>query len=146
MRYYRSPDETIGDDNDTSVGSNQAVSSLVAGTSTPAPLTTPVTAPDTADTYYYGACVDAVSGDSNRNNDCSPGVEVQVTVQADLPNLYVSDERVADDNDEPDPGSTIKLDIKVRNSKSAAAAAPKTSLRYYPNYTTPVFLCRVAPC
>ena len=130
MRYYRSPDETIGDDNDTQVGSDQEVSSLAAGTST-GELETPVTAPDTADTYYYGACVDAVSGDSNRNNDCSPGVQVNVTVQADLPDLQISSGDVVDGNDEPAPGSTIKLEFTVRNSKSASVSAPETILRYY---------------
>ena len=130
MRYYRSSDETIGDDNDTQVGSDQAVSSLAAGTST-GELETPVTAPDTADTYYYGACVDAVSGDSNRNNDCSPGVQVNVIVQADLPDLQVSSGDVVDGNDEPTPGSTIKLEFTVRNSRSASVSAPETILRYY---------------
>ena len=130
IHYYRSSDETIGDDNDTQVGRDQEVSSLAAGTST-GELETPVTAPDTADTYYYGACVDAVSGDSNRNNDCSPGVQVNVIVQADLPDLQIASGDVVDGNDEPTPGSTIKLEFTVRNSKSASVSAPETILRYY---------------
>ena len=32
-------------------------------------------------TYYYGACVDAVNGESNTGNNCSDAVEVTVTVQ-----------------------------------------------------------------
>ena len=30
-------------------------------------------------TYYYGACVDAVSGESGTTNNCSRGVEVEVS-------------------------------------------------------------------
>ena len=37
-----------------------------------------ITAPDTAGTYYYGACVDAVAGESDTTNNCSSGLEVLV--------------------------------------------------------------------
>ena len=38
-----------------------------------------VRAPSTAGTYYYWACVDAVAGESNTGNNCSPA-EDTVTV------------------------------------------------------------------
>ena len=38
-----------------------------------------LTAPSSAGTYYYGACVVSVSGESNTGNNCSHGVEFIVT-------------------------------------------------------------------
>ena len=43
-----------------------------------------LTAPSTAGTYYYGACVDAVTDESNTANNCATGV--QVTVAGPTPN------------------------------------------------------------
>ena len=40
-----------------------------------------LTAPSTAGTYYYGACVDAVTGESDSTNNCSASVQVQVQEQ-----------------------------------------------------------------
>ena len=37
-----------------------------------------LTAPDSADTYYYGACVRAVTGETETSNNCSRGVAVKV--------------------------------------------------------------------
>ena len=37
-----------------------------------------LTAPAAVGTYYYGACVDGVPGESDRANNCSESVEVQV--------------------------------------------------------------------
>ena len=37
-----------------------------------------LTAPSRAGTYYYGACVASVRGESNTDNNCSPGVSVTV--------------------------------------------------------------------
>ena len=36
-------------------------------------------APSSAGTYYYGACVESVSGESDTNNNCSDGVSVTVS-------------------------------------------------------------------
>ncbi len=35
--------------------------------------------PSSPGTYYYGACVDAVTGKSDTKNNCSGAVEVEVT-------------------------------------------------------------------
>ena len=40
-------------------------------------------APSSAGTYYYGACVDNVSGESDIRNNCSTGVRVTVQVTSD---------------------------------------------------------------
>ena len=39
-----------------------------------------LTAPATAGTYYYGACVATVSGESNTVNNCSSAVRVRVSI------------------------------------------------------------------
>ena len=75
LRFYRSTDTTISSI-DTEVGTD-AVSALVAGGTSSSVLT--LTAPSTAGTYYYGACVDPVSGESNSQNNCSSAVRVTVS-------------------------------------------------------------------
>ena len=75
LRYYRSNDTTISS-SDTPVG-RVAVSALPAsGTSAES---IPLTAPSSAGTYYYGACVDPVSGESDTGNNCSSAVRVTVS-------------------------------------------------------------------
>ena len=75
LRYYRSSDETIST-SDTQVGTD-AVSVLSAfGTSDES---ISLTAPSTAGTYYYGACVDPVSRESATGNNCSSAVSVTVS-------------------------------------------------------------------
>ena len=77
LHYYRSSDSTITT-GDTEVGTD-SVSGLSAGGSSDESID--LTAPDTAGTYYYGACVDSVSGESDTTNNCS--VSVTVTVEPD---------------------------------------------------------------
>ena len=74
LRSYRSPDPTISAD-DTLVGV-APVSGLAAGASALASVV--VTASDSAGTYYYGGCVEAVGGESDTGNNCSAGVPVTV--------------------------------------------------------------------
>ena len=75
LRYYRSSNATITS-SDTEVGTD-AVGALRAGGSSDETIT--LTAPSQEGTYYYGACVDAVSSESDTNNNCSAGVEVEVS-------------------------------------------------------------------
>ena len=79
LRYYRSTDRTITT-SDTSVGT-ETVGGLAAGAVSVESIS--LTAPLTAGTYYYGACVDAVTDESNTTNNCS--TSVQVTVPAPTP-------------------------------------------------------------
>ena len=74
LRYYRSSDATISS-SDTAVGTD-AVAGLAAGASGAESIS--LTAPSSAGTHYYGACVDSVSGESSTANNCSSGVRVQV--------------------------------------------------------------------
>ena len=75
LRYYRSTDATIST-GDTQVGTDP-VSGLSASGASDESLS--LTAPSTAGTYYYGACVDPVSGESDTRNNCSTAVRVTVS-------------------------------------------------------------------
>ena len=75
--------------------------------------------------YYYGACVDAVARESDTTNNCSTGLEVQVTTPG--PDLVVDGASV--DTDKPDISTTFTLSATVRNQGADLAAA--TTLRYY---------------
>ena len=76
LRYYRSSDETIST-TDTPAGTD-AVRGLDPSATSPESIS--LTAPSSAGTYYYGACVDTVTGESNTGNNCSSGVRVTVTL------------------------------------------------------------------
>ena len=75
LRYYRSTDATIST-GDTQVGTDAVGGLAASGTSAES---ISLTAPSTAGTYYYGACVDPVSGESDTGNNCSTAVRVTVS-------------------------------------------------------------------
>ena len=75
LRYYRPSSSSISV-GDTEVGTD-AVSGLAANQSSSESIN--LRAPDSPGTYYYGACVDAVSGESDTGNNCSTGQRVVVT-------------------------------------------------------------------
>ena len=75
LRYYRSSNATIST-SDTAVGTD-AVSALSASGASAESIS--LTAPSSAGTYYYGACVDTVSGESDSTNNCSSAVRVTVS-------------------------------------------------------------------
>ena len=75
LRYYRSSNSTIST-NDTEVGTDR-VGGLSAGGTSAESIS--LNAPSDAGTYYYGACVESVSGESNTDNNCSSGVSVTVS-------------------------------------------------------------------
>ena len=122
LRYYRSSDDTIST-SDTSVGTD-SVSSLDAGSTSAESVS--VTAPSSAGTYYYGACVDSVTDESDTANNCSTAVAVTVGA-ATAPDLVVGAPAVSDTS--PLTGESFTLSATVRNRGSAAAAS--STLRYY---------------
>ena len=83
LRYYRSTDATISTD-DSEEG-NDAVGALAASASSRESVE--LTAPSTPGTYYYGACVDAVSGEADTTNNCSTAVQVDVSEAEPVPAL-----------------------------------------------------------
>ena len=122
LRYYRSADATISG-TDTQVGTD-AVSALPAsGTSAES---IDLTAPSSAGTYYYGACVDDVTGESDTSNNCSSAVTIAVGVPP-APDLVVGSPSVS--NSSPVTGESFTLSATVRNQGSGPSAA--TTLRYY---------------
>ena len=74
LRYYRSTDATISS-SDTQVGTD-AVPALAASRTSAESVE--VTVPSSPGTYYYGACVDTVTGESDTTNNCSGSVGVTV--------------------------------------------------------------------
>ncbi len=75
LRYYRSSNATIST-SDTEVGTDSVGGLSASGTSAES---ISLNAPSSAGTYYYGACVESVSGESNADNNCSDGVRVTVS-------------------------------------------------------------------
>ena len=77
LRYYRSDDSTITS-GDTEVGTD-AVGSLAASGSSMESID--LTAPSAPGTYYYGACADAVSDESDATNNCSGSMAFTVPAE-----------------------------------------------------------------
>ena len=120
LRYYRSSDSTIST-SDTQVGTDRVGGLAASGTSSES---FDLTAPSSAGTYYYGACVEPVSGESDTGNNCSDAVAVTVV---ERPDLVVRDVSVSDSS--PDAGTSFTLRATVRN-RGIGASEP-TRLVYY---------------
>ena len=140
LRYCRSTDATITT-SDPAVGTD-AVAAL--GASGKGSLSVELTAPSSAGTYYYGACVDAVTDESDTTNNCSASVQVDVeerqpqsTSRQNLverqprstghPDLVPASPTVSDGG--PAAGARFTLSTTVRNDGDGASAA--ATLRYY---------------
>ncbi len=74
LRYYRSTDSTIST-GDTQLGTDP-VSALSPNGASPENITAPARGPP--GTYWVGACVNSVRGESPTNNQCSAGVQIAV--------------------------------------------------------------------
>ena len=129
MRYYRSADATITT-SDTPAGADEVAELGGSGSGS---KSVELTAPSTPGTYYYGACVDAVAGESATTNNCSASVEVRVPEpepeSQGQPELRIHAISVA-----ASPGGTytndaFTLSATVRNSGDGDSVA--TTLRYY---------------
>ena len=121
LRYYRSSNRTIST-RDTQVGTD-AVSALGASRTSAESIS--LTAPSSEGTYYYGACVVSVDGESDTRNNCSGGIRVRV--EAASPDLVVQSASVSDST--LTPGQSFTLSATVRNQGTGLSAA--TTLRYY---------------
>ena len=89
-----------------------------------------LTAPSSPGTYYYGACVDVVPGESDTTNNCSASVQVTVSEQTSPqsgPNLVVYSISLA--SSPSGPGAAFTLHVRIRND--GEEASPPTTLRYY---------------
>ena len=124
LRYYRSTDAAITT-GDTEVGTD-SVSDFWLHSSGISAEEISLFAPSSLGVYYYGACVDSVSDESNSENNCSPAVTVKV-VAVPAPDLIVSTFTV--DNSSPLTGTWFILSATMRNEGNAPSAS--TWLRYY---------------
>ena len=122
LRYYRSADATISS-TDTQVGTDAVGTLAASGTSDES---IDLTAPSSPGTYYYGACVDDVTGESDTSNNCSSAVTIAVGVPP-APDLVVGSPSVS--NSSPVTGEEFTLSATGRNQGSGPSAA--TTLRYY---------------
>ena len=129
LRYYRSTDATITT-SDTSVGTD-SVSGLNASGSSPESIS--LTAPSTSGTYYYGACVDSASDESDTTNNCSPAVTVTIGAVT-APDLVVDTPTVMDNS--AITGATFTLNATVRNQGNGASAS--AWLRFYHSSDTTI--------
>ena len=93
LRYYRSTDATITSD-DTSEGTD-TVEVLDADATSDHSVS--LTAPDSDGTYYYGACLDTVSDETNTGNNCSAAVVLSVGAASE-PAASVAGDYDADDD------------------------------------------------
>ena len=124
LRYYQSTDATISSA-DTQVGT---VEVEAVETNRISQESIELTAPSTAGTYYYGACVDAVAGESDTTDNCTRrSVTVEVvatTIGSDL----VFDGTIRDDITLK-PGETFRILVIVRNQ--GAEWSTRTTVRFY---------------
>ena len=121
MRFYRSTDSNVTSD-DTDVGTVEVVELDASGSSYES---ISLTAPSTPDTYYYGACVNSVSGESDTANNCSDAVAVTVLP---LPSDLVVD-TPSSSLSTPMTGQSLTLNVTVRN-RGDGSSGP-TTLSYF---------------
>ena len=121
VHYYQSTDSTVTT-SDTKLGTS-AVGAIAPGSLSAQAIS--VTAPSTAGTYYYGACVDTVTGESVTDNNCTGVKEVEVPAPA--PNLTVN--RMSVSARSVATGGSFTLSARVFNEGALATVA--TTLRYY---------------
>ena len=88
-----------------------------------------LTTPSTAGTYFYGACVDSVTGETDTANNCSASVQVTVSepTAGTGPDLSMGPAAVS--NNAPVIGENFDLSTTVTNLGDGESV--ETTLRYY---------------
>ena len=84
LRFYRSTNSYIST---TDIQLTTRVTGFLSSSGTRTISASSLTAPSDTGTYYYGVCVDSVSGESNTGNNCSTGRSVTVGLPYSLSNL-----------------------------------------------------------
>ena len=113
LRYFRSTDSTITS-GDTEVGTDHVAGLDAPGSSAESILTY---APSTLGAYYYGACVDSVSRESDTTNNCS-AVAAATVSEFKIENLpWVTD------------GITEREEIALDHIRAVAQVDPSMSQR-----------------
>ncbi len=119
LRYYLSTDSTIST-SDTELATD-SVATLASGETSAEDAS--LTAPVTAGTYYIGACVDTVNGESNSANNCSGAVQIIV---GDT-DLIVESPSISDTTLEEAQPFTASATVKNMGTDTSASS----TLRYY---------------
>ena len=119
LKYYRSTNSFIST-SDTEIGTD-AVSALVAGSTSPESIA--LTAPSSDGTWWIGACVVSVSGESNAGNQCSTGVKITVT----SPDLVTQNPSASKTS--LTPGASFMFSATVKNQGTRTSSA--STLRYF---------------
>jgi hypothetical protein len=122
LRYRRSLNAAISS-SDTAIGTD-SVPILASGGNSPENISVTI---DAAGTYWVGACVDAVAGESPTNNQCSVGVQVTVSDPATPADLIVDSVSVTDST--PETGQSFTISATVRNQGDSSSSS-STTLRY----------------
>ena len=120
LRWYLSTNSTIDINEDIEIEAS-AVNILEADDSSNVSISIAVT--NAPSTYYYYACVDSVTGETNSNDNCSSAVRVVVTA----PDLIVTNMMASRTN--VIPSEMITLTATVRNMGTRSSAT--TTLRWY---------------
>ena len=134
LRYYRSEDATITP-SDTAAGTADIGVLSAAGTSA---KSISLTASSSPGTYYYGACVDEVTDESNPANNCSSSVEVTVlqTLQQLQDGLVARTPGVSSTNPHPIHTNILRLRTTVTNTGETTSSAAQ--LRFYRSSDAPI--------
>ena len=125
LKYYRSVDPTINAFDDFPSIGQDPVSALSPFTSESHDI--PLTAPTRPGTYYYGACVDRVAGESNSANNCSGATQLTVEQRPVGPDLVVESPTIIPTA--VAAGGSFTLSVTVRNQ--GTALSNQTTLIYY---------------
>ncbi|HEB60950.1 MAG TPA: hypothetical protein ENJ06_03900, partial [Phycisphaeraceae bacterium] len=119
LRYYRSTNSFISTA-DTEIGTDYVAALAPGGTS---PESISLNAPATDGTWWIGACVDSVAGETNTVNQCSAGVQITVT----SPDLVTQNPAASKTSLTPGESFTFSATVKNQGTRSSAAS----TLRYY---------------
>ena len=122
IRAFASTDATIST-SDREIGQLSTERNIPAGANLRTTIT--LTVSNQSGTFYFGLCLDPVSGESDTGNNCSPGVHITVG-SSDGPDLVVS---VAPASATVSPGDSFRYEVTVRNQGDATS--PETRLRTF---------------
>ena len=125
LRYFLSADAHISM-TDTELGTD-AVEALDASASVGE--FAPFDSPPEVGTYYYGACVDAVTRESDTANNCSNAVALSVITPGPTPAPDLVITRFDPSRTQLDPNEVFVAHMRIRNQGDAEAHA--TRVRYY---------------
>ncbi len=140
LRYYRSTDTTFSE-SDTQVGTGAVNGLEASGTSNERiDLTT-----QPSEGTYYIACVDAVSGESNTENNCH-SIQVgaaptqpptpQVTITANTASVTEGTAATFTIAANPAPAATLTVNVNVSETENVISATPPSTVTINANEIT----------